>query len=146
MIVALYIAGAIVAMALLLKATDRFFRRPVSEAPAPDERPPLLAHPHAAGDECCGQHAVCERDSQPDSIEYFEDEELDIFCGRQSREYSDEEADMFREVMLTLRPEEIGPWTRSLRMRGIEMPCDVRDELLMIVSETAAAPLSPTLS
>lgn len=94
-------------------------------------------------EECCGMHVTCERDSLltavADKIEYYEDEELDRFAGRPADAYSPEETDEFREVLLTLRPDEIAGWARSIQLRGITLPADVRDELLMIVAEARAA-------
>ncbi len=94
-------------------------------------------------EECCGMHVTCERDSLltavADKIEYYEDEELDRFAGRAADAYSPEETDEFREVLLTLRPDEIAGWARSIQLRGITLPADVRDELLMIVAEARAA-------
>ena len=66
-------------------------------------------------------------------IEYFEDEELDAFAGRRSDAYSDEEAEMFEEVLTTLKPEEVAPWSRSLNLRGSNMPDQLKDELLMLL-------------
>ena len=42
-------------------------------------------------------------------------------------------------MLLTLRPDEIAPWARSLQLRGITLPAEVREELLMIVAEARAA-------
>ena len=55
--------------------------------------------------ECCGQHEVCERDSLlaavSKKIEYYDDEELDQFIGRTGDAYTEEETEMFRDVMYT---------------------------------------------
>ncbi|MDE6321873.1 MAG: phospholipase [Muribaculaceae bacterium] len=89
--------------------------------------------------ECCGQHEVCERDlliadaSRP--IEYFDDEELDRFSGRGAEAYDDDEVNEFREVLLTLRPDEVAPWGRSIQLRGITLPQAVRDEFLLLAAE-----------
>ena len=86
---------------------------------------------------------TCERDSLLAAVSatvvYYEDEELDAYAGRAADAYTDGEAEDFRDVLLTLRPDEIAPWARSLQLRGIELPDAVRDELLMIVSEARAA-------
>ena len=66
-------------------------------------------------------------------IEYFEDEELDSFAGRRSDGYTDEEAEQFEEVLTTLRPEEVAAWNRSLILRGISVPDQIKDELLMLL-------------
>lgn len=88
---------------------------------------------------CCGQHAVCEKDSLlaavSQKIEYYDDEELDRFAGREANTYSATEADEFRDVMLTMSPSEVAGWGRSLQLRGIKLPDAVREELLLIVSE-----------
>lgn len=88
---------------------------------------------------CCGQHAMCEKDSLlaavSQKIEYYDDEELDRFAGREANAYSATEADEFRDVMLTMSPSEVAGWGRSLQLRGIKLPDAVREELLLIVSE-----------
>ena len=38
-------------------------------------------------------------------------------------------------MLLTLQPTDLAPWARSIQLRGIELPSEVRDELLMIVAE-----------
>lgn len=90
-------------------------------------------------DACCGMHITCEKDSLLASVskevEYFDDEELDRFAGRQPDAYEPEEIEEFRDVLLTLLPTDIAPWARSIQLRGINLPSEVRDELLMIVAE-----------
>ena len=85
--------------------------------------------------QCCGMHEVCEKESLralEEDIEYYEDEELDRFRGRTA--YSDEEVDEFREVLYTMRPEEVRAWTRSLTLRGISLPDQVKDEVMLIIA------------
>lgn len=101
-------------------------------------------------EECCGQHAVCERDSllagvSPEAV-YYDDEELDAFRGRSPESYSQEETEMFRDVMLTLLPDDVAGWGRSLQLRGIEMPEPVRDEFLMLAAEIRSSRGSATPS
>lgn len=94
-------------------------------------------------DSCCGLHITCEKDSLlasvSQSIEYYDDEELNRFAGREADAYADSELEEFRDVMLTMRPDEIAGWGRSLQLRGITLPTAVRDELIMIVSEERAS-------
>jgi len=87
---------------------------------------------------CCGAHAVCEKGLPPEKPVYFDDEELDRFAGREADAYSAAEADEFRDVMLTLMPADVVPWTQSIEMRGIALPSQLRDELLMLISDTAS--------
>lgn len=88
--------------------------------------------------ECCGLHLVCEKDSlSPMSaeVEYYDDEELDRFIGRSGNDYSPEEVEEFRDVLMTLRADDIAGWGRSITARRLELPPEVRDEFLMLVNE-----------
>lgn len=88
--------------------------------------------------ECCGLHLVCEKDSlspTSDEIIYYDDEELDRFIGRDPNSYTPEETDEFRDVLMTLLPEDVPGWARSVTQRRLELPPDVRDELLMLVND-----------
>lgn len=93
----------------------------------------------AEPEECCGMHITCERDSLlaavSNEIIYYDDEELDVYRGREAGDYGDAEIEQFRDVLLTLLPDDIAGWARSLQLRGITLPAEVRDELLMIVAE-----------
>lgn len=87
---------------------------------------------------CCGQHLVCEKDTLSpltDEILYYDDEELDRFIGREADSYTLEEEEEFREVLMTLRPEDVVGWARSITQRRLNLPTDVRDALLMLVNE-----------
>lgn len=92
-----------------------------------------------ADTECCGQHEVCEKESLlaavSKKIEYYDDEELDRFRGRASDEYNEEEVEEFREVMYTCKEDEVAGWSRSLQLRGVELPDELKDELFLIVGE-----------
>ena len=87
---------------------------------------------------CCGMHMVCEKTNlSPISAEiiYYDDEELDRFRGRDPKTYTPEETEEFRDVLMTLLPQDVAGWSRSIQLREIPLPLDVRDELLLIVSE-----------
>ena len=89
---------------------------------------------------CCGRHLICEKTLTPDPGEkpvYFDDEELDRFAGRGADDYAEEEIEEIREVMMTLRREETEEWVRSIRLRDIELPTPLRDELFMLLDDTA---------
>jgi len=81
--------------------------------------------------EKCEQTCMMEAATRP--VEYFDDEELDRFKGRPSDQFSDEEAEAFREVLYTMRQNEVRDWTRSLTLRGIELPDQVKDEAFMLI-------------
>ena len=91
--------------------------------------------------ECCGQHLVCERESLlsgDDAIEYYDDEDLDAYIGREASSYTSRETDAFEDVFDTLREEDVAGWCRSLQKRGIELPLPVREKALLIVRELRA--------
>lgn len=87
--------------------------------------------------ECCGQHEVCEKDSLlagiSKDVEYYNDEELDRFRGR--TDYGTDEVEEFREVLYTMRSDEVAGWVRSLELRQILLPDDIKDEVFLIVGE-----------
>lgn len=89
--------------------------------------------------ECCGQHEVCEKDSLlaavSKKIEYYDDEELDQFMGRKGNAYTEEETELFRDVLYTTRDDEVAGWVRSLQLRGIELPDEFKDEVFLIIGE-----------
>lgn len=92
----------------------------------------------ADGGECCGQHLVCERDTLLQTngeVEYFEDEELDALSGIAPEDYTDAQHAMIAEVFETLQESEVSAWVRSLQLRNIALPLDIREEALMIVRE-----------
>lgn len=91
-------------------------------------------------DICCGEHELCESESllmavSQGKIEYFDDEELDRFKGRNEKEYDEKEIEEFEEILYTLRPEEVAPWVRSLQLRELVLPYALKDEVLMMVNE-----------
>lgn len=77
----------------------------------------------------------CMMEAATKEIEYFDDEELDEYRGRSGGDYTDDEAEQFREIMTTMQPEEVPRWGRSLVLRGIELPYQVKDEYVMLVEE-----------
>ena len=89
--------------------------------------------------ECCGQHEVCEKArllaAVSRDVEYYNDEELDRFRGRAGDAYSEEECDEFRDILYTMRDDEVAGWVRSLQLRYVNLPDEVKDEVFLIVGE-----------
>lgn len=79
----------------------------------------------------CEQECMMEAATKP--IEYFDDEELDEFKDRPSDKYSDDEVEMFREVLYTMKSEEVKEWCRSLTLRNISLPDQLKDEVFMMI-------------
>ncbi len=87
---------------------------------------------------CCGQHLVCERDAilhAMDQPVYFDDEELDAYADIAADQLSAQAANDIREVFRSLQEKEVTDWVRSMQMRRIALPDDVREEALLIVRE-----------
>lgn len=101
----------------------------------PEEKDVLQVNPFEM--ECCGQHEVCEKESLLAAISrdivYYNDEELDRFRGKTT--YSEEETEEFREVLYTMRSDEVAGWVRSLQLRQINIPDEIKDEVFLIVGE-----------
>lgn len=99
------------------------------------EAPPVVT----VDSECCGQHQICEKESLlaavSKQIEYYDDEELDRFKGRPSDGYSEEEIEKFRDILYSMQEVDVAGWSRSLQLRGIELPDELKDELFLIVGE-----------
>lgn len=89
--------------------------------------------------ECCGQHETCERDSLlaavSQKIEYYDDEDLDQFIGKDGETYTEQETEQFRDVLYTMAEIDVAGWIRSLQLRGIELPDGLKDEVYLIVGE-----------
>lgn len=90
-------------------------------------------------EECCGQHEVCERDSLlaavSQGIVYYDDEELDRFIGLDPDEYTADDEEEFRDVFYTMQDTDVAGWVRSLQLRGIALPNNIKDEVFLIVGE-----------
>ena len=89
--------------------------------------------------ECCGMHETCEKDSLlaavSKDVEYYDDEELDRFRGIASDEFLPPEIEEFRYVLYTMREDEVAGWVRSLQLRQVELPDELKDEVFLIIGE-----------
>lgn len=137
MTAALILLAAIVGVGAVLYVLHRFHNQ------APDSAADAPAAPAAEGEECCGMHITCEKDSLlaavSERVEYYDDEELDRFAGWDPENYTESETEEFRDILLSMRPDDIAGWARSLQLRNIALPGIVREELLLIVSEARKA-------
>ena len=121
---------AIVGMGVIVGASTLISRHNSTE---PDVVAP------AAGDcaTCSGINDNCEptcmMEAATKEVEYYDDEELDRFKGKESGEYTDDEAEEFSEVLYTMRPDEAKGWNRSLILRGINVPNQIKDDLITMI-------------
>lgn len=88
---------------------------------------------------CNGDNDKCEQTCMMEAavkpVEYYDDEELDQYRGRPSDGYTDDEAEQFRDILYTMRQDEVAGWNRSLILRGINLPNQVKDEVVMLIGE-----------
>jgi len=85
------------------------------------------------GEGCCSLN--CQSVKPVTKIVYFDDEELDVFKGRKAIDYTDEETNKFREILYTMRVEDVPEWVQSLRLRSVEVPMGLKDELILIIND-----------
>lgn len=139
MIGAAWILIFTIVVGIILYLGELRWRKKNKNVPSEELQVPTVEKsPDEDSDQCCGLHLVCEKDSlspMSSEIVYYDDEELDRFVGRAPASYSPEEIEEFREVLMTLRRDDVLGWARSITQRRIELPSDVRDELLMLVNE-----------
>ena len=87
---------------------------------------------------CCGEHLVCEKETLLQTnaeVVYYDDEELDVLAGLKPDDWTEAQQEAVRQVFRTLDERDVPGWCRSLQLRGIELPPDIREEALLIVKE-----------
>lgn len=139
--------GIIAFFIVALIITNRYQRNKgnteVRETPKPDidvRTKQERERDTAKNSECCGMHELCQEKNNlmvgfENKAEYFEDEELDRYRKRPADSYRDNEVEEFREVFYTILDEEKARWIRSLQLREIEIPNQMKDEIVLIISD-----------
>lgn len=92
-------------------------------------------------EECCGAHEVCDKDSLLSAdavVVYYDDEELDQLRGKDPNTYTSDQEKLLADVFYTLNESDVAGWLRSLQLRSIELPSEIREEALLIVRERRA--------
>ena len=122
--------GALIVLALFAAITTLFTKKKEGE---PDVVMPTSGDCSSCDgtDDKCEQ--VCMMAAATREIEYYDDEELDRFRGRQSNQYTDEEAEEFANILYTMQPQEAKDWNRSLILREINVPNQIKDELITMI-------------
>lgn len=127
------------ALCLIIGLGILILRRTQKKQQEAEEEPKQIKAQEDCEHTGCGTTCFCDdqaikRTASSDII-YFEDEELDVFKGKTEDEYTDNETELFSEVLTTLRPEEIPDWLHSLELRGIALPATLKDEVVMLLQE-----------
>ncbi|MBR4792029.1 MAG: phospholipase [Bacteroidaceae bacterium] len=129
-----YICAAVLLLMFVLFYLDRWNKTHAIHTQQ-QEHP----QPEVPAGECCGKHAVCEKqklaEARMRSAQYFDDEDLDRFSGRPSDRYTDQEVEEFRYVLYTMRQDEVREWMECLQARNIELPDELKEECFSMMNE-----------
>lgn len=127
----LYLVIILVALGLVTALFTLFNRS------ADDTEAPIVVQESCST--CNGENDKCEQECMMEAatkdIEYYDDEELDVFRGRESDTYTEQEVEQFSEVLYTMRPNEVKGWTRSLTLRGVNLPNQLKDEVFALTDD-----------
>lgn len=130
MIPAFYIFVAMVVIGVILYVHDRLTNKPDEAAPEEVEG----GESEECSDDCCATNEVCPSEMllkhMNEPVVYYEDEELDAFKGREADSYSDDELEQWRDVLYTLKHDDLLGWERSIKKRGIAIPDVIKEELM----------------
>ena len=122
--------GALFILAIIAAIATKFTKRKADE---PDVIMPTSGDCSSCDgtDDKCEQ--VCMMEAATKEIEYYDDEELDRFRGRPSNQYTDAEVEEFATVLYTMQPHEVKGWNRSLILREINLPDQIKDEVITMI-------------
>jgi len=128
-----YILGFII-LAVVVLVVIRFRKKEQTNITRiePEEAPRQIAS------DCCGAHEICEFDESEfneEIINYFDDEELDELRNVRESDLTSENIEDLREVLYTLRTEEIGRWLISIGRRHIHLPAILQQEARQLMAE-----------
>ena len=91
-------------------------------------------------DESCALRSICPSEQilagecKQEAV-YYDDEELDAFAGRKADGYTPDEVEQWRDVLYTLRPDDLLGWGQSIKHRGLVMPTAIREEFMQLAAE-----------
>lgn len=124
--------AAIVAIGIIAALTEIFSRRGKHAPQEVTEAPATCSTCNGTSDKC---EQECMMEAATREIEYYDDEELDKYAGIKSADYTDDEAEDFAYVLDTMNPSDVAGWCRSLNLRGIELPDQIKDDVIMIIGD-----------
>lgn len=120
---------SLVSLGLILLITTYFKRRNKTEDTEINREPE---------GECCGAHVICDRDSLLNAknlIIYFDDKELDALADVSPLNFTKEQLKQLSDIFYNLKESDVAGWLRSLQIRRIQLPIELREQALLIVSE-----------
>lgn len=88
---------------------------------------------------CTGNNSTCEQECMMEAalkpVEYYDDEELDSYAGMSPDRYTPDDVEKFAYVLHTMQQNDVAGWCRSLTLRGISLPDELRDETIMMIND-----------
>jgi len=133
----MFIIIAIIILFVLTIAVGAYKNKKSQEKKNDEEVEKAVEKPARPAD-CCGIHDECEKESLltlDRSTIYYDDEELDALACTHPSHYTEEQRQMLADVFYTLNESDVAGWLRSLQMRHINLPDDLKEEAMMIVRE-----------
>ena len=122
--------GALFILAIIAAIATKFTKRKAGE---PDVIMPTSGDCSSCDGTDDKWEQVCMMEAATKDIEYYDDEELDRFRGRPSNQYTDAEVEEFATVLYTMQPHEVKGWNRSLILREINLPDQIKDEVITMI-------------
>ncbi len=128
-----YVFGIIILLGVFFYINSRPKSKVITE---PGSEP--AEEPRQITSDCCGAHEICEFDESDfneEIITYFDDEELDELRNVRESDLSTAQIDEIREVLYTLKSEEISKWLVSIGRRHIHLPAILQQEARQLIAE-----------
>lgn len=137
----LILIGLLVAAGILLYLHELRFRRAHPSEPEDKITDETETDSDGCSAACCAANEVCPsqillENELKKEVTYYDDYELDAFSGRSAADYSEDEIEIFRNILYTLLPSDFLGWERSLKKRGIIMPGAIHDEFIDLYNST----------
>ena len=132
-----YILGIII-IAVVALAVIRFRKKEQTNITGVEPEKESETEPRQIASDCCGAHEICEfneSEFNEEIITYFDDEELDELRNVRESDLTSENIDDLREVLYTLRTEEISKWLISIGRRHIHLPAILQQEARQLMAE-----------
>ena len=129
-----YIFGIIILFGIFLYINGRPKRSAKTE---PVQEP--IEEPRQIASDCCGAHEICEfgeSEFNEEIITYFDDEELDELRNVRESDLTARQIDDLREVLYTLRSEEISKWLVNIGRLHIHLPVILQQEARQLKTES----------
>ena len=123
-------SSIIIAIVFVFLATGMYILRHAYKNNTPADE----SHDNHDGEDgtCCGKHTNCAKGYDNSNL-YFDDEELDRFKGVRADEYTEADIEEFRQVLYTMREDEVENWAHCIETRGIELQQEIKDEILLML-------------